>query len=167
MEHQYPRVSCQILKAFPGELKVFTTIVCISQKIFIPLYWNNEITIIIWWSAGETNEHSHNMIFLAPCVFFVALKHTPARPSPFWNTGCRQDLNFLSLNALQTSEKPKIYTLSYVWRNNSTITSRWSVGPKDKSRDNKTVTLRDSPCEEKFDNSIIRDLRDSPCDWKY
>ena len=38
VEHQYPRVSGQKLKAFPGELKVFTTIVCISQKIFIPLY---------------------------------------------------------------------------------------------------------------------------------
>ena len=40
---------------------------------------------------------------------------------------------------------------------NSQITSRWSVGPKDKSRNNKTVTLRDAPCENKpirkFDNS--------------
>ena len=155
MEHQYPRVSCQKLKAFPGELKVFTTIVCISQKIFIPLYWNNEITIIIWWSAGETNEHSHNMIFLAPCVFFVALKHTPARPSPFWNTGCRQDLNLLSLNALQTSQKAKIYALSYVWRNSPIITYRWSVGPKDKSRDKNpwpSVTLRVI----ERNNSIIR-----------
>ena len=52
-------------------------------------------------------------------------------------------------------------------------------GSKDKSR--KFVTknmsrdkenLRDSPCEKKFDNSIIRDinpetLRDSPCEKKF
>ena len=47
---------------------------------------------------------------------------------------------------------------------NSQITSRWSVGPKDKSRDNKTVTLRDTPCEKnQFDNSIIRD-KNHPCE---
>ena len=62
---------------------------------------------------------------------------------------------------------------------NSIITSRWSVGPKDKSRDNKTVTIRDLPCENKpirkFDNSGQKEnscektvtLRDSPCEEKF
>ena len=64
-------------------------------------------------------------------------------------------------------------------KNNSQITSRWSVGPKDKSR--KFVTknmsrdkenLRNLQWEKKFDYSIIRDinpetLRDSPCDEKF
>ena len=53
------------------------------------------------------------------------------------------------------------------------------MGPKDKSRDNKTVTIRDLPCENKpirkFDNSGQKEnscektvtLRDSPCEEKF
>ena len=43
---------------------------------------------------------------------------------------------------------------------NSQITSRWSVGPKDKSRDNKTVTSAMLRVKiNQFANSIIRDKK--------
>ena len=150
MEHQYPRISCQKLKAFPGELKVFTTIVCISQKIFIPLYWNNEITIIIWWSAGETNEHSHNMIFLHRASFLLRSNiPQPVHPH-FGIRAAGKTLTSCPSTPYRRLRNPRYthYLNCHIQKQAPTPPRHPHLRTPNIQCEEKPVTFRDTPCEE-------------------